>query len=256
MRLVTKNSPRGSVLRDLHQAGSAKVVFPRSAGDELQAVTVNTAGGITGGDRFEMSFEAGADSALSITTQAAERAYAAQGADAGRLDVTMAVACGARLNWVPQETILFDGCHFARKTRVDLAPDAHLLFAEPLVFGRAAMGEILSDITFRDRVEIWRDGKPLFIDAMAISGDAQAHMGGMIAEGAGALASVVYVARDAQAQLVTVRALLPDTAGASLLGEDVLHIRMLAHDSFVLRQTLVPVLTCLSQKTLPRVWMI
>lgn len=243
-----------SVLDTLHQAGSLKVVFPRIADGSLQAVTVNTAGGITGGDRFEATFEAPSETVLTVTTQAAERAYAAKD-EIGRLTTTLRVEDGGSLNWLPQETILFEASHFERNMHVDLGEDARLLFVEPLVFGRTARGEVLRDVTFRDRVTINRNGGPLFEDAMHLSGDVTAHMK-RTAGGAGAFASVVCVAPNAEAHLASVRALLPPHGGASLLQPDVLHIRLLAQDSFVLRQSLIPILGLLNAGPLPRVWMI
>nr|WP_268821733.1 urease accessory protein UreD [Octadecabacter dasysiphoniae] len=255
--MATKIGPRGSVIRDLHQAGSAKLVFPRSGDDGLHAVLVNTAGGITGGDQFNLTFEASADTKLTVTTQAAERAYGAQATETGHLTTTLTVGAQARLNWLPQETILFDRSRYRRTLRADLAADARLLFVEPVVFGRAAMGEALHDVQFSDRVEIYRDGVPLFCDAMTLSGDVVAQLAkSAAANGALAMASIIYIAPDAAAHLEPVRAALPDTAGASLIGDDVLHIRCLAVDSFLLRAVLIPVLETLSAASLPKAWMI
>lgn len=174
-RVRSKLADARSVIGDLHQAGSLKVVFPRVAGSALQAVTVNTAGGITGGDVFDAQFEASAGTELTVTTQAAERAYAAKG-ETGRLTSALKIGAGARLNWLPQETILFEASQFHRAMDVDLAVGARLLFVEPLVFGRAAGGETLRDIGFRDRISVRRGGAPLFEDAMILSGDVTAHM--------------------------------------------------------------------------------
>ncbi len=256
-RLTSKVGPRGSVIGDLHQAGSAKLVFPRSGDDSLQAVLVNTAGGITGGDRFDMSFEAGANTSLTLTTQAAERAYGAQANETGQLTTTLKIGVGARLQWLPQETILFDQSRYCRTLRADLAADGQLLFVEPLVFGRTAMGETLTDIAFNDRVEIYRDGVPLFCDAVTLNGDALAHFArAATGNGARAMASVVYVAPEAPTHLANIRNALPVAAGATLIGRDVLHIRILAPDSFDLRTALIPVLETLSAASLPKAWMI
>ncbi|WP_439142041.1 urease accessory protein UreD [Pseudooctadecabacter sp.] len=231
------------------------MVFPRHAGRALQAVTVNTAGGVTGGDRFDAQFAAGLGTDLTVTTQAAERAYRANSDTPGTVTTRLAVDAGARLSWLPQETILFDGAAFSRRMTVDLAPDAQLLFVEPLVFGRTAGGEVLEQVRFHDTVTIRRGDTPLFCDAVGLAGDVSAQMHRR-AGGAVALASVVYVAPYAEATLADVRALLPPTAGASLMADDVLHVRLLAQDSFELRKTLIPVLERLSTDPLPRVWRI
>ncbi len=125
-------------LTALRQSGAMKVLFPRR--ETSEAILVNTAGGITGGDRFGIGVEVAEGARLGVTTQACERAYAAT-RDAGmaRLDTRLAVT-GA-LDWLPQETILFDRCRLARRLRVDLAPAARFLMCEAVLFGRLARGE-------------------------------------------------------------------------------------------------------------------
>lgn len=257
LRLSVKRGPRGSTLDGLRQQGALKVLFPRGAGPEVQGVMVNTAGGITGGDRFEIEAVAGVGTALTLTTQTAERVYRAQPGETGQLSTRLEVGAAARMNWLPQETILFDRSDLRRSLRVDLAAGARLLLAEPLVFGRAAMGERLSKARFHDRIEIWRDGVPLFIDAMTLDGDVAGHLSrANVADRAGAMVLLVYVAPDAEALLPILRELLPPTAGASLIGAEVLVARALASDSHVLRRTLIPILNRLSDDGLPRPWMI
>lgn len=218
---------------------------------------MNTAGGVTGGDRFSVNVEAGAETVITISTQAFERAYKAQPDQTGRIDNKLTIGTGARINWLPQETILFNGSSVERRLQVNMEADASLLMVEPLVFGRAAMGETLSNASFKDRIEIRRAGLPIYLDAMTLKGDVQSHLDNrFIAGGAGAMASLIYVGRDADLHLDAVRALLPETAGASLLLEDVLTVRFLAQDSFALRQTLIPVLHHLNNGDLPRCWTI
>jgi urease accessory protein len=255
VRLGTTAGPRGTAIAHLRQAGSLKLVFPRAA-PAVQAVLVNTAGGITGGDRFEVDIHAGAGSRLTLTTQAAERAYRAQPGSSGRLTTRLHAASGARLDWLPQETILFDGCDLSRRLYVDLESGADLLLAEPVVFGRAAMGERLTDARFSDAITIRRDGKPIYLDRLRFAGDVTAYLARpAIARGAGAMATLVYAAPDAEVQITPLRAVLTGDAGASLIAPDLLVMRLLAADGFALRQTLVPVLTRLSGQDLPRAWM-
>ena len=106
-QVTAKARDGASVIASLRQAGSSKLVFPRG-GAGLQAVLVNTAGGITGGDRFALSATAGPGTQLTLTTQAAERAYGAQPDETGRVTNRLRVSEGAQLNWLPQETILFE----------------------------------------------------------------------------------------------------------------------------------------------------
>ncbi len=218
---------------------------------------INTAGGVTGGDRFTLQASAASGTELTLTTQAAERAYRAQPGQMGKIRNRVSVAPGARLNWLPQETILFQGSALDRSLRVDLAEDSRLLLCETLVLGRAAMGEVLNDACLRDRIEVHRAHRLHFVDVIRFDGDITAHLarpntGG----GAQAIAALLYISPDAEGHLEPLRAALPDTAGVSLIHPDTLFVRALAPDSFALRQTLVPILTRLSGAPLPRPWMI
>ena len=218
---------------------------------------VNTAGGITGGDRFDIAAEVVSGTALTLTTQTAERAYRAQPGETGQLSSALRVGPKARLQWLPQETILFDGSSLDRRLDVDLALDAQLLLVEPLIFGRTEMGEALTQACFRDHIDIRRDGKPLFLDRTAMTGDIAAHLARPhITNGALAMALIVLVGPEAGTRLDALRCMLPETAGASLIGPDVLVTRLLAADGFGLRQTLVPVLRFLSNEELPKCWML
>lgn len=244
-------------LAGLRQSGSLKCLFPRTDNTGVDAVLVNTAGGITGGDRFETTARVGPGAQLTLTTQAAERAYAAQAGETGQVETRLDVAAGARLNWIPQETILFNACAFARRLTVTLAPGASALIAEPLIFGRAAMGEEVRTGRFHDRIEIRRNDRPLYLDAMRLDGDMAAHLDRPhVALGARAMVSLVYVGADAEAHLDPLRRALPPTGGVSLIGEDLLALRLLADSGYDLRQTLVPLLTRLIGGDLPKPWMI
>lgn len=231
-----------------------KLVFPRSA-EALQCIVVNSAGGITGGDRFELQAEAGEGTRLILTTQAAERAYRAQPGPRGRVRTCLTVAQGARLDWLPQELILFEGCALDRRLTIELDAGARLLMVEPVVFGRAAAGERLGHAAFRDRIAVNRAGHPLYRDGIRLEGDLDAAMATpATAAGMRAMASLLYVAPDAEAHLAPLRQMLPETGGASLLAPDVLALRLLAPDSHALRIHLLPALDRLTGDALPTSW--
>jgi urease accessory protein len=254
LRLSSKTVSGRSVLDGLRQSGATKALFPTGR-PHLEAIVINSAGGITGGDRFRIDAAAGRGSRLTLTTQAAERAYRAQPGETGRLTTRLTVAEGARLDWLPQELIVFQGASLERRLEVDLAPDARFLMVEPMIFGRRAMGERLTDARLSDRIDVRRDATPLYRDGLALSGDlirrlARASTGG----GCGAMASLLYVAPDAEGHLDAVRAALPASGGASLLAPDTLVLRLLARDGFELRRALLPVLDRLTENTLPTSW--
>lgn len=242
-------------LRNLRQSGSLKLVFPQTHRKDAEVILVNTAGGITGGDRLDLDIEVQDGAKLALTTQAAERAYRAQVGEVGSVTTRLSVQDGGCLHWLPQELILYDRCALRRRLEIVLEPQARFLMVEPVIFGRAAMPERLDDIIFQDRIKIMQGGKPLYIDGIDLRGNATDHLSRpAIANGAGAMASVVMVAPDAEAYLPTLRARLPASAGASMLSKGVLVIRHLAIDSFELRRALIPILEHLSNHTLPPSW--
>ncbi len=252
--LSSKISAGRSALAGLRQSGALKLLFPR-AQERLQAIIINTSGGITGGDRFALTADIAAGTHVGLTTQAAERAYGARSGETGHVRTAITLGDGASLHWLPQELILYDGCALERRLRIDLAETAALLMVEPVVFGRMAMGEVLTSGRFRDRIEINRDGLPLYRDGLYLHGDIAARLARpATAAGAAAMASALYVAPDAGARLTAVRAHLGETGGASLLHPDVLTVRVLAPDGYGLRQHLLPVLDLLSKSTLPPSW--
>lgn len=243
-----------SCIDGLRQAGALKLVFPRN-NHVVEGIAVNTAGGITGGDRFDIQATAGMKSTLTLTTQAAERAYRAQTGQTGRLQTTLRIEEGARLNWLPQETILYEGCALARHLNVDIAETGRFLMVEPLLFGRQAMGEDLHNALFRDRIDIRQAGRLIYRDGVVLEGDiASALDRPAIAGGARAMANLVFVAPEAAGHLTAVRNRIGTGGGASLLQENILVARLLAADGFDLRQRLVPVLDFLTHDTLPISW--
>ncbi len=256
IRLSTKvTAAQKTGLDVLFQKGSSKAVFPRPTSNQLDAVLVNTAGGVTGGDRFDIHAQAARGTALSLTTQAAERIYRAVGPEPGRIETRLVVERDAQLRWLPQETILFEGCKLARRLDVEVQPTSRFLMVEPVVFGRDASGEQLRGCAFRDAVSITQNGQPLFLDAVNMTGDIATSLGrSAIGGGAGAMASLVLVDTDCARYLPQVRALLPDTAGASVLHARLLVVRLLSADSHRLRQTLLPLLRLLTDDTLTKNW--
>lgn len=250
---------RGGVTRlsGLRQSGSMRALFPRSDAKNLQMVLTNTAGGVTGGDRFSTNLVLDQGACVSVTTQAAERAYRAQPGLVGRVDNRIDVSGGSRVNWLPQETILFDGCSLQRRLTIELDATASALVVEPLVFGRAAMNEDIRAGAFNDHIEIKRSGSTVFLDRTQLVGDISAQLARpAVADGDHAMALVLFAAPNADVMLENLRVLLPLTAGASLVSEDLLVARILAADSFELRKSLLPVIDLLHDDLIPRPWMI
>lgn len=246
-----------SVLSDLKTSGCLKTLFPRGERDRLTGVFLNTAGGITGGDSLHFHATARDGARLCLTTQAAERIYRAQPGEIGHVENHLTVETGARLDWLPQETILFDHGALDRTLSVDMAADACFLAVESLILGRSAMGETLTQTHLTDRIRIRRGGHLVFADTLRLTTQTLPRLTAPAMLGDNrALASVLFVAPNADAHLSALRDLMPATGGVSLIRPGVLFARLLVIDSFALRQSLIPVLTHLNGANLPRTWMI
>jgi len=234
-----------------------KALFPQGTRDHLQCVFLNTSGGVTGGDRFQLHATAAEGAHLELTSQAAERIYRAQPDETGRVRTRLTAGAGARIDWLPQETIVFEGARLDRRLEADLAPDATLLAVEVLVFGRAAMGEALHDAVLADHWRIRRDGVLVFADSVRLSGDVAARLADpAVAGGARAMASVLLAGPQAAAMLRPLRAALGPAGGASLIRDDLLFARALAPEAHDLRRHIVPAIRVLTGRDCPRTWML
>jgi urease accessory protein len=244
-------------LEVLYQQGAAKIRLPRvPAGDPLEAVLLNTAGGVTGGDRLAFEVTAGEGARAVATTQAAERVYR-RTSGVAEIETTLSVAAGGRLDWLPQETILFDKSGLARRLTADVAPDAILLAIESLVLGRAAMGERVRQVFATDAWRIRRGGRLVFADTVRLDGDAHTRMaGGATGGGAAAFATVVLVAPMAERMLDLARAALAVTSveGGVSAWNGLLVARMIAAGGQALRAGLIPLVEALRGAPMPRVW--
>jgi urease accessory protein len=221
---------------------------------------LNTSGGVAGGDRLDGVFELREGARVTVTAQAAERFYRAlPGSDAALVRNRLNVAAGACLEWLPQETILFDRCAVDRRLDVELADDAWFLGVESLVFGRAAMGERVLHASLRDGIRVRRGGRWLLHDAVRLEGEVDAALRrASIGGGARAVATLVHVAPDAEAALDAVRAAMAEAvaeAGASAWN-GMLVARIMAADAAALRRAVIAALQVLrAPRPLPRVWL-
>jgi urease accessory protein len=251
---VTAEAGRTRLAR-LYQDGCGKLRLPKDARAEgLEAVLINSSGGLTGGDRLEWAADAGRGARLTLTTQACEKIYRARDGVA-EVRTQLNVGVGARLHWLPQETILFDGGAISRTLEADLAEDARLLALEAVVLGRTAMEETVRMGALRDRWRIRRAGRLVFADDLRLEGAiAEAAAAAPLLNGARAFASLLLVDDDAGRFVTPLRAALGPTGGASAF-DGRLFARVTAPDGFALRRALLPALAVLRDgQPLPRVW--
>jgi urease accessory protein len=242
--------------RQLHESGSLRVRFPSPEAEGLSAVFVNTAGGIAGGDRFDIDIAAGEGSRLTLTTAAAEKIYRAESSPA-QLNISLRAAAGSHLGWLPQETILFDRARVSRQIDIDLADSASLLLCEIVVFGRAAMGERMLQGEFVDRWRIRRGGRLVFAETIRLDGDIGAKLASpAIARGGVAIGTALIVPGD-EALVENIRALSESFGGEVGISawNGFAMARFCAQDAARLRADMMAVLGRASGSALPRLWL-
>jgi urease accessory protein len=244
---------------EVAEAGGYRARFPTRHHERCEAVLINTAGGMAGGDRAAtiVALDAGADAI--VTTQAAEKIYRSQGSDTS-VETRLSVADGAALAWLPQETILFNGARLSRSLTVDLAAGAGFIAVETLYFGRAAMGESLARGHLRDRWRIRRDGRLVFAEDLRLGGAIDQALGRKaLGQGARAVATIFAAGPGQAGKLAGLREMLDADpaveAGAGVL-DGFLLLRLLSADAQALRRALVMLLGQVTGCALPRTWSI
>lgn len=244
-----------SRLADLAEAGALRARLPRGS-KGVEAVIVNTAGGVCCGDAFAVSACAGAGAHLTLTTSAAEKVYRSDGPLAD-ISIRLEAQAGALLEWLPQETILYDRARLRRRTEVELDPAATFLSFEALMLGRLAHGDGMGEGHLEDHWRVRRGGALIYADAFRLSGPIGELLARpAVASGRRALATLLYAAGDAESRLEEARALLAPAAseaGASCWN-GLLAVRWLAADIATLRKDATSFLMGFRGTALPRVW--
>ena len=258
LRLSFKQRDGNTVLDGLRQEGCLKARFPRrEPGAWAGAVTLNSSGGVAGGDALASRIEAGPATEATVASQAAERFYRALPGTRASVATEIVVAAQAGLEWLPQETILFDGTAMRRRLAVDLAGDAWFLGVESLVFGRTAMGEAVQSARIDDLIEVRRAGRLILHDRVRFAGAVAPVLARRaVAAGSCAAATIVHVAPDAEARLDAVREVLAGRDGGASAWDGMLLARIVAQDGACLREAVVATLNVLRDgRPLPRVWL-
>lgn len=247
-------------LDKLYQQGSAKLRFPKTYEEHTQAVLINTAGGLTGGDRLEWNIELGENTKAVATTQACEKILAA--AD-GMASVTtrIRVGPGADFHWLPQETILFNNSALKRTLSVELAHNARFIGLEACMLGRQAMGETVGNCYLHDRWRISREGKLIFADDVKLEDDIrEIETATALLNNNKAWATILYAGTEDVDQLDAIADKLRQASEGKTCGisafENKLVIRAASRDFYELRQLVIPLLSNLPGCELPKIWRI
>ena len=266
MEKATLQRARGAIdlvivsgkLKRFYQSGSAKIFIPKTYAKTIEAVLVNTAGGLTGGDIFDAKLRADGDTHLTVSTQTAERVYCALGPQAAKITIDMELGGKASLHWLPQETILFDGAGFSRHLKVEMDDAASFLASEMMVFGRAAMHETVRQGNISDQWRISRDGRLIHAEALRLDGHIDEKLlQPASADGGVCVATTLYVSRDAEAKADAVRSFFKnhdDVRTAVSAWDGKLVIRSVCGNTARLKKLMAQFIEQFRNIANPRVW--
>jgi urease accessory protein len=175
-RMVLSGSDNGTRIVDVFQRSPIRIMFPSSGGSAVEeAVLINTAGGIAGGDWLECSVTALANASIAVPSQAAEKVYRAL-SEPARITTKLKACEAAKLAWLPQETIVFDSGRLSRETEIELSSGAELLALEWLVLGRAAHGEKMVGGHLTDSWRVKKDGRLIWADTFRLTDEMFPHL--------------------------------------------------------------------------------
>lgn len=264
-RLTTHLRDGETRISRLYQDGAAKIRAPKThAPPILEAVMMNTSGGLTGGDSLEWKFELDEGSCVALTTPTCEKIYRSLG-DQAKVDVRIDVGAGAVLSYLPQETLLFEGAALSRNLSVNLASTASALILETTLFGRLAMAEAVRNACFHDRWRICQDGELVHAEDARFQDDIQSLLQKPGVTGScTAIATLLVVDPNVETLIDPVKTQLGNQGGASIWSvgnRSKMLVRLVAPDGFAMRERLLPILLrcnkfLLKSQTygLPKVW--
>jgi urease accessory protein len=239
----------------LFETGGLRWRFPRSS-SPCEAAILNTGGGVAGGDSYRVSLELGEAAEVEATTPSAERIYRSDG-PAASIATRLVLASGARLFWLPQETLMFEGARLERRLEVEMSAEAALVIAETVAFGRLAMGERRIDASLRDSWRVRRDGRLIFADETRLNHAGAALERKAVGAGARGVSTIVAAAPNIEARLPDLRAALEAEkssveAGASAF-DGLIVARLVSASPSRLRAALIASIVALGGRK-PRLW--
>lgn len=254
LNLVVENSAGRLRLSERHEAGAFRFRMPRREPDAIEAMLVNVAGGLAGGDRLTLTAKARDGAALILSSAAGERIYRS-GGDETRISVGLEAEAGSTLVWLPHETILHDGARLRRDVSIALHPKARLLFGETLQFGRVASGERYRHGAFVDRWQVRICEKLAFAEAARLEGGtfAMSQRPGALGT-APFMSSVLLASENAVDRLAAIRMALsehPDVMAAASAVSGLVFARLLSDSDVALRRAFLATIRAASGNIVP-----
>jgi urease accessory protein len=165
------------------------------------AIVVHPPGGVVGGDQLAIVTNVGENAHAFITTPGAAKWYRANG-HVSRQDLTLQIGAGAALEWLPQETIFFNGADVRLDNEVRMEADASFITADILCFGRTASGERFDHGRVAQRMQVRRGGKLVWYEQGALRGGDAGFDGPLGLNGHTVCATLLAVGRQASAACV------------------------------------------------------
>ena len=254
-------------LSHLYQRDPVRILFPNFSADEIkQGVIVTTSGGMVGGDTISLDLTFGEKTSAMVMAQAAEKIYGSSRYDSF-INVDLKAKSMAWAEYLPQETILFDGARLNRTTRIEAATGAQILAGEIIVFGRQGRGESFTSGFLRDAWEVKRDQKLIWADTLLLKNNVSKVINHPTCfDGASVVATVILICDDVESYVGEAQRVLRDNcttirAGASLIN-GVLVARFIGKDALQLRKSFSLLWQSLRHsvaalpKSMPRLWQI
>ena len=244
-------------IKRFYQSGSAKVFYHKHEQPIKELVLVNTAGGLTSGDKFNYDIDIIKNSNTFVTTQTAERVYKGL-EDNAKIKINLKVDNSSKLFWIPQELILFNLYNLTRNIEVKIQPKSNFLMAESMIFGRTAMGEILEKGFIKDNWKIFLNEKLIHAEAICLSDNIKDNLSNIASAHDGVAVSNIFIYGKSflskQNEITTLIKNSEDVLLSHSIWNDKILVRIVAKDAFNLKKIQKELILIFSDNVLPKVW--
>ena len=257
-RLAFANRDNRNSIVERYASAPVRILTPSIQGGIPEAVLANTSGGIAGGDTSHIDILVAQNSQALVTGQAAEKIYRSIDMPAS-IRTVIKIEDGSTLEYLPQESILFDGAKLNRAVNISLGARSCLLLSEMFVLGRWAMNEDFTRGIFLDRWSIDVAGQPIWREGLRVEGGLSSLSSSLGFANARALATIFYAGANAAEVLGLARDVIGPMGGATIV-RGMLVVRMLGNEAGMLKQQLSEIISIIRAAALgrpaevPRVW--
>lgn len=254
LRLAVEHAEGRLRIAERHEAGAFRFRMPRREAGAIEAMLVNVAGGLAGGDRVDIQADARVGASLVLSSAAGERIYRS-GGDETAITIKLRAETGSNLVWLPHETILHDGARLRRRVDITVDPQAHLLFGEVMQLGRVASGERFRHGLMIDQWRLTIGGRLVFAEATRLTGEMLSlsqRPGGL--GNAAFVASLLLAGEGAEDRLLSIRTALKaekDVKAAATSHSGLVFARLISEDDVALRQVFLSAVRAASGGMMP-----